>query len=44
MEMEPAGVESDASGKDQADVWSEGSDSKPVNAEVDYTERKYESE
>ena len=33
-EVGPAGVESDASGKDQVDVWSEGSDSKPVNVEV----------
>ena len=33
-EVEPAGVESDASRKDQADVWSEGSDSKPVNVEA----------
>ena len=33
-EVEPAGVESDASGMDQVDVWSEGSDSKPVNVEV----------
>ena len=33
-EVEPAGVESDASGKDQVDAWSEGSDSKPVNIEV----------
>ena len=33
-EVEPAGVESDASGKDQVDVWSEGSDSKPVNVEA----------
>ena len=32
--MEPAGAESDASGKDQVDVWSEGNDSKPVNVEV----------
>ena len=27
-------MESDASGKDQADIWSEGSDSKPVNVEA----------
>ena len=33
-EVEPAGVESDASEKHQVDVWSEGSDSKPVNVEV----------
>ena len=32
--MEPAGVESHASGKDQTDVWSEGSDSRPVNVEA----------
>ena len=33
-EVEPAGVESDSSRKDQVDVCSEGSDSKPVNVEV----------
>ena len=33
-EVETAGVEPDASRKDQADVWSEGSDSKPVNVEA----------
>ena len=33
-EVESAGVESDASGKDQVGVWSKGSDSKPVNVEV----------
>ena len=33
-EVKPAGVESDASGKEQVDVWSEGRDSKPVNVEV----------
>ena len=43
-EVEPAKVESDASGKDQVDVWSEGSDSKPVNVEVGYGESEYEDE
>ena len=43
-EVEPARVESDASGKDQVDVWSEGSDSKPVNVEVDCGESKDEDE
>ena len=33
-EVERAGVESDASRKNQAGVWSEGSDSKPVNVEA----------
>ena len=33
-EMELAGVESDASGTDQADVWSKGSESKPVDVEA----------
>ena len=33
-EVETAGVKSNESGKDQVDVWSEGSDSKPVNVEV----------
>ena len=32
--VEPAGVESDASGKDEVDVWCEGSDSKPVKVEI----------
>ena len=39
-EVESAGVESDASGKDQVDVWSEGSESKPVNVEADCGEGK----
>ena len=43
-EVEPAGVESDASGKDQVDVWSEGSDSKPVTVEVGCGEREDEDE
>ena len=43
-EVEPAGVESDASGKDQVDVWSEGSDSKPVNVEVGCGESEDEDE
>ena len=43
-EVEPAGVESDASGKDQVDVWSEGSDSKPVNIEVSCRESEDEDE
>ena len=42
--MEPAGVESDASGKDQVDVWSEGSDSKPVNVEFGCGESEDEDE
>ena len=33
-EVEPAGVESHARGKDQTDVWSEESDSRPVNVEA----------
>ena len=37
-------MESDASGKDQVDVWSEGSDSKPVNVEVDCGESEDEDE
>ena len=37
-------MESDTSGKDQVDVWSEGSDSKPVNVEVDCEESEYEDE
>ena len=43
-EVEPSGVESDASRKDQADVWSEGSDSKPVNVEAGYGESGDEDE
>ena len=43
-EVEPAGVESDASGEDQVDVWSEGSDSKPVNVEVGCGESEDEDE
>ena len=43
-EVEPAGVESDASRKDQADVWSEGSDSKPVNVETGCGESEDEDE
>ena len=43
-EVEPTGVESDASGKDQVDVWSEGSDSKPVNVEVGCGESEDEDE
>ena len=43
-EVDPAGVESDASGKDQVDVWSEGSDSKPVNVEVGHGESEDEDE
>ena len=43
-EVEPAGVESDASEKDQVDVWSEESDSKPVNVEVGCGESEYEDE
>ena len=39
-----AGVESDTSGKDQVDVWSEGSDSKPVNVEVGCGESEDEDE
>ena len=42
--VKPAGVESDASGKDQVDVWSEGSDSKPVNVEVGSGEGEDEDE
>ena len=37
-------MESDASGKDQVDVWSEGSDSKPVNVEVGCGESEDEDE
>ena len=40
----PAGVESDTSGKDQVVVWSEGSDSKPVNVEVGCGESENEDE
>ena len=43
-EVEPAGVESDASGKDQVGVWSEGSDSKPINVEVGCRESEDEDE
>ena len=43
-EAEPAGVESDASEKNQVDVWSEGSDSKPVNVEVGCGESEDEDE
>ena len=39
-----AGEESDASGKNQVDVWSEGSDSKPVNVEVGCGESEDEDE
>ena len=37
-------MESDASGKDQMDVWSEGSDSKPVNGEIGCGESEAEDE
>ena len=43
-EVESAGVESDASEKDQVDVWSEGSESKPVNVEVDCGESEDDDE
>ena len=43
-EVEPAGVESDASGKDQVDVWFEGSDFKPVNVETGCGENEDEDE
>ena len=43
-EVEPAGMESDASRKDQTDVLSEGSDSKPVNAEAGCGESEGEDE
>ena len=43
-EVKPARVESDASRKDQADVWSEGSDSQPVDGEVDCGESEDEDE
>ena len=43
-EVEPAGVGSDSSGKDQVDVWSEGSNSKPVNVEVGCGESEDEDE
>ena len=43
-EVEPAGVESRASGTDQADVWSEGNDSKPVNVEAGCAESEDEEE
>ena len=39
-EVEPAGVESGASGKDQVNVWSKGSDSKSVNVQVGCGESK----
>ena len=41
-EVEPAEVKPDVSGKSQADVWSEGSDSKPVNVEAGCGEREGE--
>ena len=37
-------MESDASGMDQVDVWSEGSDSKPINVEVGCGESEDEDE
>ena len=40
----PAGVEPDASEKDQADVWSEGSDSEPVNVDAGCVQNKDEDE
>ena len=43
-EVETAGVQSNESGKDQVDVWSEGSDSKPVNVEVGDGESEDEDE
>ena len=43
-EVEPAEVEPDATGKDQADVWSEGSDPKPVNVEAGCGRREDEDE
>ena len=43
-EVEPAEVESDASGKDQVDARSEGNDSKPVNVQVDCEESEDEDE
>ena len=43
-EVEPAEVESNVSGKSQADVWSEGSDSKPVTVEAGCGERECEDE
>ena len=43
-ELEPAGVESDASRKGQSDVWSEGSDSKPANVEAGCGESEDEDE
>ena len=43
-EVEPAEVESDASGQDQVDVWSEGSDSKPINVKVGCGESEGEDE
>ena len=43
-ELEPAGVESDASGKNQVDVWSKGSDSKLVNVGVGCGESQDEDE
>ena len=43
-EVEPAGVESDASGKDQADVWFEESEFKPVNVEAGCAESEDEDE
>ena len=41
-EVEPDEAESDASGKDQANVWSQGIECEPVNAEAGCSERKYE--
>ena len=43
-EVEPAGVEPDASRKDQKNVWSEGSVSKPVNVEAGFGESEDEDE
>ena len=43
-EREPAGVESDASGMNQTDVWSEGSASKPINVKVGCAESEDEDE
>ena len=43
-EVEPAGVKSDASGEYQVDVWSERSDSKPVDVEVGCGESEDEDE
>ena len=43
-EVEPAGVESHTRGKDQTDVWSEGSDSRPVNVEAGCAEGEDDDE